>query len=59
MIKVAVDAMGGDYAPGEMVAGAVEAVNAKPGIQVLLVGQSRQLFQNCQSTPTTRTGFRL
>ncbi|MCD8170364.1 MAG: phosphate acyltransferase, partial [Clostridiales bacterium] len=39
MIKVAVDAMGGDYAPGEMVAGAVDAGNAKPGIQVLLVGQ--------------------
>ena len=38
MIKVAVDAMGGDLAPVEMVAGAVEAVNAKPGIQVLLVG---------------------
>lgn len=39
MIRVAVDAMGGDYAPIEMVAGAVEAVNTKPGIQVLLVGQ--------------------
>ena len=39
MIKVAVDAMGGDLAPVEMVAGAVEAGNAKPGIQVLLVGQ--------------------
>ena len=39
MIKIAVDAMGGDLAPVEMVAGAVEAVNAKPGIQVLLVGQ--------------------
>ncbi len=39
MIKVAVDAMGGDYAPGEMVAGAVDAVNAQPGIQVLLVGK--------------------
>ena len=39
MIKVAVDAMGGDLAPVEMVAGAVEAVNAKPGNQVLLVGQ--------------------
>ena len=41
MIKVAVDAMGGDYAPGEMVAGAVDAVNAQPGIQVLLVGQEQ------------------
>lgn len=39
MIKVAVDAMGGDYAPAEMVAGAVEAVNANKEIQVLLVGQ--------------------
>lgn len=38
MIKVAVDAMGGDYAPVEMIAGAVDAVNATPGIQVMLVG---------------------
>ena len=43
MIKVAVDAMGGDYAPGEMVAGAVDAVKAKPGIQVLLVGQEQKI----------------
>lgn len=41
MIKVAVDAMGGDYAPAEMVAGAVEAVNANEEIQVLLVGQEQ------------------
>ena len=39
MIKVAVDAMGGDYAPGEMVAGAADAVNTQPGIQVILVGK--------------------
>lgn len=41
MIRVAVDAMGGDYAPAEMVAGAVEAVNARPEIQVILVGQEQ------------------
>lgn len=41
MIKVAVDAMGGDYAPAEMAAGAVEAVNASKEIQVLLVGQEQ------------------
>ncbi|WP_077610927.1 phosphate acyltransferase PlsX [Clostridium sp. Marseille-P2415] len=41
MIKVAVDAMGGDYAPTEMVAGAVAAVNANKEIQVLLVGQEQ------------------
>ena len=41
MIRVAVDAMGGDNAPVEMVAGAVEAVKKKPEIQVLLVGQEK------------------
>ena len=33
--------MGGDNAPVEMVAGAVEAVKKKPEIQVLLVGQEK------------------
>ncbi len=41
MIKVAVDAMGGDYAPIEMVAGAAAAVNVNKEIQVLLVGQEQ------------------
>jgi glycerol-3-phosphate acyltransferase PlsX len=39
MIKIALDAMGGDYAPKETVAGAVAAVNENKEIQVLLVGQ--------------------
>ncbi|MBU9735871.1 phosphate acyltransferase PlsX [Diplocloster agilis] len=38
-IKVAVDAMGGDNAPDEIVKGAVDAVNTRKDIQVLLVGQ--------------------
>ena len=29
LVKVAVDAMGGDHAPGEVVKGAVDAVNEK------------------------------
>ena len=36
--KVAVDAMGGDNAPGEIVKGAVNAVNARKDIKVILVG---------------------
>lgn len=36
-MRVAVDAMGGDYAPREVVRGAVEAIN-KLGIEVILVG---------------------
>lgn len=38
MIRVAVDAMGGDYAPAEMVKGVVEAVTAKQDITVNLIG---------------------
>ena len=39
IIRVAVDAMGGDNAPGEIVKGAVDAVNLRDDIKVLLVGQ--------------------
>lgn len=39
IIKVAVDAMGGDHAPGEIVKGAVDAVATRNDIKVLLVGQ--------------------
>ena len=38
-VRVALDAMGGDNAPTEVVKGAVEAVNEKNTIQVLLVGR--------------------
>ena len=39
MIKVAVDAMGGDNAPGEIVKGVADAVSHRSDIQVLLVGK--------------------
>ena len=39
MIRVAVDAMGGDNAPAEMVKGAVDAVTLRKDIKVYLVGQ--------------------
>ncbi|WP_455715553.1 phosphate acyltransferase PlsX [Anaerosporobacter sp.] len=38
-IRVAVDAMGGDNAPGQIVKGAVEAVNERNDIKVFLVGR--------------------
>ena len=40
--RVAVDAMGGDFAPGETVAGAVQAAKAG-GVHVLLVGDPEQV----------------
>lgn len=39
MVKVALDAMGGDNAPVEIVKGAVDAVNKRNDIKVFLVGQ--------------------
>ena len=39
MIRIAVDAMGGDNAPSEIVKGAVEAVSERPDITVCLTGQ--------------------
>lgn len=39
LVKVAVDAMGGDNAPLEIVKGAVEAVNESKSIKVFLVGK--------------------
>ncbi len=38
-VKVAVDAMGGDNAPGEIIKGAVEALKEGPAIRVCLVGR--------------------
>ena len=38
-MKILVDAMGGDNAPGEIVKGAVEAVQAENDIKVFLVGR--------------------
>lgn len=37
-VKVAVDAMGGDHAPAEIVKGAIEAVNESNKVKVYLVG---------------------
>ncbi len=39
MVRVAVDAMGGDNAPSEIVKGAVDAVNVNDKVKVFLVGQ--------------------
>ena len=49
MINVAVDAMGGDNAPGEIVKGAVQAVNKRSDIHVLLVGQEEAVKKELAS----------
>src|SRR5262245_22420950 len=42
-MRIALDAMGGDHAPGPIVAGAVEAVACEPELTVVLVGDQAQV----------------
>lgn len=42
-MRIALDAMGGDYAPGPIVAGAVQAVADMPELTVILVGQEDKI----------------
>ena len=42
-VRVVLDAMGGDNAPGEIVKGAVDAVKEDSGVHVLLVGQEEKI----------------
>lgn len=48
-IKVAVDAMGGDNAPAEIVKGAVEAVKERSNIQVVLVGREEAVKKELEA----------
>ena len=48
LVKVAVDAMGGDHAPLEIVKGAVEAVNSRDDIKVYLVGREKAVRAELQ-----------
>lgn len=43
MTRVALDAMGGDHAPGEIIKGAVAAVQKRKDIQILLTGKEEVL----------------
>jgi glycerol-3-phosphate acyltransferase PlsX len=42
-MRIALDAMGGDHAPGPIVAGALQAVEAEPELHVVLVGDQAQV----------------
>ena len=52
-MRIALDAMGGDFAPGPIVQGAVEAVQGRTGIEVVLVGdrvQVEKALETCGSS---------
>src|SRR5262245_2819819 len=42
-MQIALDAMGGDHAPGPIVAGAVQAVTGDPELRIVLVGDRAQV----------------
>lgn len=58
-IKVAVDAMGGDYAPAEAVKGAVAAVLEKENVEVLLVGKQEALEKELESCTYPKERIRI
>lgn len=41
---IAVDAMGGDYAPGEIIKGTLMAAEKKPDVHLILVGQKERML---------------
>ncbi len=46
MVKIAVDAMGGDNAPGEIVKGAMEAISKRKDIKIFLNGKRMSYKKN-------------
>ena len=52
MTRIALDAMGGDFAPGEIVVGAVEAAIGLEDVKVLLVGQLAPIQAELDRLPT-------
>lgn len=49
-MRIAIDAMGGDHAPKEVVLGAVQAVEAFPDIKVVLVGDEVKIKEYVKNT---------
>lgn len=49
MIRIAIDAMGGDYAPKQQVLGAVEALNRNKDLYLILCGDETQLNEELSS----------
>jgi glycerol-3-phosphate acyltransferase PlsX len=50
-MRVALDAMGGDFAPGQIVAGACEAANDLPHLTVVLVGDRERVAAELDKVP--------
>src|SRR5437667_11374020 len=58
-MQIALDAMGGDHAPGPIVAGAIQAVQADPSLRVVLVGDQAQVDPLLAGADTLRERLEL
>ena len=56
-MRIAVDAMGGDNAPYEIVVGALDAVKANPDITVVLVGKEDEINKIIDEKTKDRSGI--
>ena len=48
-MKIVVDAYGGDYAPFEILKGAVDALNKEKGFSVVLTAKKKKLKKFCEN----------
>lgn len=53
-MKIAIDAMGGDHAPYEIIKGALEAKNRNKEIELILVGQEAVIEENLKKLQANR-----
>src|SRR5690625_1351543 len=49
-MKIAIDAMGGDHAPKEIVLGALDAVSEMKDLQITLIGNEQMIQEHLSST---------
>lgn len=55
-VRIAVDAMGGDHAPGAIVRGAMQALAVDPDLEIVLVGDETRILPLLAGAGTAATG---
>ncbi len=58
-MRIALDAMGGDFAPGPNIVGAIEAVERNPKLEILLVGDRARLDDEIAKVGLLPTSIRI
>lgn len=58
-MKIAIDAMGGDYAPQEMVKGALLAIENEKNIELILVGDEEKINRELENLSADKNKFRI